>query len=142
PLRDVKIMPAKPGCLHHRARSARSSLAFIALILLAACDRANTQSQQTDQRKIWEDFSGEKALAHVQAMVDFGPRPPGTDAIEKTRTYLSKQLDLFGWKVTRQTFTDDTPRGKVEFVNLIATFGGKNSAPTFVICSNYDTSTF
>ncbi|MEY2564407.1 MAG: glutaminyl-peptide cyclotransferase [Verrucomicrobiota bacterium] len=115
---------------------------IIAFALLAGCDRAQTQSQPANQKKIWEDFSGDKALAHVQAMVDFGPRPPATEAIEKTRTYLIKQLELFGWKVTRQTFTDDTPRGKIEFVNLIATFAAKDVAPSFIVCSHYDTKTF
>ena len=114
---------------------------FAALVALAGCDRANTETSRTDQRKIWEDFSGDKALAHVQAMVDFGPRPPGTGAIEKTRAYLTKQLEAAGWKVERQIFSDDTPRGKVQFVNLIATFGAK-SAPSFLVCSHYDTKTF
>lgn len=115
---------------------------FLALGLLAACDRASTQAPRNSQKKIWEDFSGEKALAHVQAMVDLGPRPAGSEAIEKTRGYLTKQLELFGWKVERQGFADETPRGKVEFVNLIATFGGKESAPSFLLCSHYDTKTF
>ena len=123
-------------------RSARSTFTFVALLLLAACDRAGTQSPQAANKKIWEDFSGEKALAHVQAMVDFGPRPAGSEAIEKTRAYLTRQLELFGWKVERQGFVDDTPRGKVEFVNLIATFGGKESAPSFLLCSHFDTKTF
>jgi glutaminyl-peptide cyclotransferase len=116
---------------------------LVALGFLAACNRAQTESPPRDnQKKIWEDFSGEKAMAHVQAMVDFGPRPPATEAIEKTRTYLTKQLELFGWKVVRQTFSDDTPRGKVEFVNLIATFAAKGTGPSFLICSHYDTKTF
>jgi len=115
------------------------ALAILAAAALGACDRASTQSSQG--RKIWEDFSGEKALAHVQAMVNLGPRPPGTEAIEKTRGYLIKQLEATGWKVERQTFTNDTPRGKVEFVNLIATFGA-TSAPAFLVCSHYDTKTF
>lgn len=105
------------------------------------CERAATSSQRTDQRKIWEDFSGDKALAHVQAMVDFGPRPPGSEAIEKTRVYLTSQLEAAGWKVERQSFSDKTPRGKMQFVNLIATFGGQ-SAPAFLACSHYDTKTF
>jgi hypothetical protein len=134
-------MPAEPGKFYHRARNARSTFAFLALILLVACDRAHTQSR-ADQKKIWEDFSGEKALAHVQAMVDFGPRPPGTDAIEKTRSYLVQQLEIAGWKVERQSFSEETPRGKKQFVNLIATFGGKGSAASFLICSHYDTKTF
>lgn len=119
----------------------RAGLLF-AFGLLVACDRAPTQLRNDAQTKIWEEFSGEKALAHVQAMVDIGPRPPGTEAIEKTRSYLTKQLELFGWKVTRQAFSDTTPRGKIEFVNLIATFAGKESAPSFLICSHYDTKVF
>jgi hypothetical protein len=115
---------------------------LFAVGLSAACDRAQTQSRPDLSVKIWEEFSGEKALAHVQAQVDFGPRPPGTEAIEKTRNYLTKQLELSGWKVTRQPFSDTTPRGKIEFVNLIATFPGKSNAPSFLVCSHYDTKTF
>jgi len=114
---------------------------LLAFGLLGACDRAQTSSERQAQKKIWEEFSGEKALAHVQSMVDLGPRPPGTEAIEKTRIYLTKQLELSGWKVTRQPFADNTPRGKVEFVNLIATFAAAD-APPFLVCSHYDTKIF
>jgi hypothetical protein len=115
-----------------------SAVAILALAFLFGCERAKTQSQP---RKIWEDFSGDKALAHVQAMVNLGPRPPGTDAIEKARTYLTKQLETAGWKVERQTFSEQTPRGTMQFVNLIATFGS-GAAPSFLVCSHYDTKTF
>ena len=122
------------------SRSARAMFA-VAALLLTACDHGNTQAQRSSQKKIWEDFSGEKALAHVQAMVDIGPRPPGTDAIEKTRNYLVQQLEAAGWKVERQSFSDETPRGKVQFINLIATFGSQ-AAPSFLVCSHYDTKIF
>jgi glutaminyl-peptide cyclotransferase len=115
---------------------------LLAFSLLGACDRAETGPERNPQKKIWEEFSGEKALAHVQAMVDLGPRPPGTEAIEKTRMYLTKQLELSGWKVTRQPFIDNTPREKIEFVNLVATFAAADLAPSFLICSHYDTKTF
>jgi glutaminyl-peptide cyclotransferase len=130
---------ACPRASRNRIRRWNRTALVVAFVLLTGCERANTQSQRTDQKKIWEDFSGEKALAHVQVMVDFGPRPPGTEAIEKTRMYLTKQLEAAGWKVERQSFSDDTPRGKVQFVNLIATFG---SSPSFLACSHYDTKTF
>ena len=115
---------------------------LLAFGLLGACDRALTRPQRDAHRKIWEEFSGEKAMAHVQVLVDFGPRPPGSEAIEKTRNYLTTQLELLGWKVTRQVFTDDTPRGKIEFVNLIAVFPGKDGPPFFLLSSHYDTKTF
>lgn len=93
--------------------------------------------------KIWEELSGEKAFAHVQRLVDFGPRPSGSEAIEKSRHYIEDQLRSFGWHVTRQAFTDDTPRGKVQFVNLIAQFPEQGkAAPLFLLCSHYDTKMF
>jgi len=112
-----------------------------ATMLSVACGQAATQSRPGDGKKISDDFSGDKALAHVQAMVDFGPRPPASEAIEKTRVYLTKQLEQSGWKVQRQAFSENTPRGKVDFVNLIATYGAA-PAPSFLVCSHYDTKTF
>ena len=103
----------------------------------------SAESVAASQTKVWEEFSGEKALAHVQRLVDFGPRPPGSGAIEKSGDYIDNQLRLAGWHVTRQAFTDDTPRGKVRFVNLIARFATQaKTAPTFLLCSHYDTKTF
>jgi len=135
-----------PRAIRRRSTSSPSIPRIAGLVLLfgllAGCDRTHPQTERGAPKKIWEEFSGEKALAHVQAMVDFGPRPPGTEAIEKARQYLTKQLELWGWKVTRQTFVDTTPRGKVEFVNLVATFAAADRAPSFLVCSHYDTKTF
>lgn len=122
-------------------RLRRSALAlFIVLFVVATL---SAESPGAPQAKIWEEFSGEKALAQVQRFVDLGPRPPGSGAIEKSRDYIENQLRLSGWQVTRQAFTDDTPRGKVQFLNLIARFPGQRSAaPSFLLCSHYDTKTF
>ena len=118
--------------------------AFVPFILIPiVVSILGAESPPASQSKAWEDFSGEKALAHVQRLVDFGPRPPGSDAIEKSRDYIDNQLRLAGWQVTRQAFTDDTPRGKVRFVNLIARSPTQaKNAPSFLLCSHYDTKTF
>src|SRR5881296_1973588 len=99
---------------------------------------------KTETPKIWEEFSGEKAFAQVQRLVDFGPRPAGSKAIEKSRTYIEDQLRRSGWQVTRQAFNDDTPRGKIQFANLVAQFSaqGKPAPPSFLLCSHYDTKMF
>jgi Zn-dependent M28 family amino/carboxypeptidase len=96
------------------------------------------------EAKIWEEFSGEKAFVHVQRLVDLGPHPAGSDAIEKARDYIEEQLRHSGWQVTRQAFTDETPRGKVRFVNVIARFSGNANpaSPEFLLCSHYDTKLF
>jgi len=101
-------------------------------------------SSRAAETKIWEEFSGEKALLHVQHLVDLGPHPVGSDAIEKAREYIEAQLRHSGWQVTRQGFTEETPRGKVRFVNLIARFSGDGNAaaPSFLLCSHYDTKLF
>ena len=114
------------------------------LLLLALAWILFAQQSCAAEAKIWEEFSGEKALAHVQRLVDLGPHPAGSVAIEKARDYIEAQLRHSGWQVTRQSFTDDTPRGKTHFVNLIARFAGDASpaSPSLLLCSHYDTKLF
>jgi hypothetical protein len=114
------------------------------LLLLALTWIVFVHESCATDTKIWEEFSGEKALAHVQRLVDLGPHPAGSEAIEKVRGYIEEQLRHSGWQVTRQSFADDTPRGKIHFVNLIARFGGhtKTESPSFLFCSHYDTKLF
>jgi glutaminyl-peptide cyclotransferase len=96
--------------------------------------------------KISEEFSGEKAFEHVRHLVELGPRTPGSEAIEKSRTYIEQQLASWGWHTLRQTFTDKTPRGEVTFTNLVAEFRGVGNKikpkPSFLLCSHYDTKVF
>jgi len=67
-----------------------------------------------------KQFSGEKALQHVVALNDFGPRPPQSEGYRKSLTYLEKELNELGWKTDRQSFSSATPIGTVEFTNLLA----------------------
>jgi len=119
----------------------RIAIAFAAAVLAFFFATSVTKSGPP---KIWEEFSGEKAFAHIQRLVDFGPRPAGSTAIEKSRDYIEDQLRRFGWQVTRQTFSDDTPRGKIHFVNLLAQFSGQENARAslLLLCSHYDTKMF
>src|SRR6266853_6604029 len=119
-----------------------TALFFFPFVLFLSIIRG--EAPRPSQARIWEEFSGEKALAHVQRLVDFGPRPPGSKAIEKSRDYIEDQLRRSGWQVTKQAFSDDNPRGKIQFVNLIAQFSarGKAAAPSFLLCSHYDTKMF
>ncbi len=113
-------------------------------LVCCGCDKGESRSQP--QSKPWEEFSGSNAFEHVRRLVDFGPRPPASAAIKKSRDYITKQLQLFGWQVSPQSFSDATPRGKVSFVNLVSRFSstatGQKSAPVFLLCSHYDTKIF
>src|ERR1043166_1148126 len=118
-----------------------SSTTSFLLLLLLGCRRA--ENSPATETKIWAEFSGDRAFAHVQQLVDLGPRPPQSDALEKTRVYIDHQLRLAGWTVEAPEFADETPRGLVRFVNLIARFHAPGKVPTsFLLCSHYDTKIF
>ena len=122
-------------------RSRRAGLISLCLILAGSCAKAPAPTRE--KTEIWKDFSGEKALVHVQKLVDFGPRPPGSPALEEARGYIKQQLKSFGWTVAEQPFTQQTPSGLIRFVNLIARFGAsEQSDGLFLLCSHYDTKVF
>ncbi len=123
----------------------RRSFLLLCVCLLAACEEAGRAAKGAGPEKLWAEFSGERALAHVARLVDLGPRPPASEAIEQARAYITEELQARGWTVTRQTFTDTTPRGPITFVNLIATYAGgagNKATPSFLLCSHYDTKVF
>src|SRR5438132_12425580 len=91
-------------------------------LFLTTCAILLVQSCTFRIAPLWESFSGEKAFAHVQRLVDLGPRPAGSEALEKSRLYIIEQLKSAGWTVTRSEFSDQTPRGNIKFVNFVALF--------------------
>jgi Zn-dependent M28 family amino/carboxypeptidase len=91
---------------------------------------------------LWENFSGAKAYAHVQHLVELGPRPAGSEALEKSRIYIIDQLKAVGWTTIRSEFSAPTPRGMMTFVNLVARFGSQKGPAQFLLSSHYDTKTF
>ncbi|MGB8340880.1 MAG: M28 family peptidase [Chthoniobacterales bacterium] len=131
-------MPEKKSLLR------RVALLLVGAVLLALVIVFVQGREPAATAEPWKEFSGTKALAHVQALVDLGPRPAGSEAIKKSRAYITRELERIGWKVREQSFMDETPRGPVAFVNLIATYAGERSekAPRFLLCSHYDTKTF
>ncbi|MBP7948445.1 MAG: M28 family peptidase [Verrucomicrobiales bacterium] len=96
---------------------------------------------------VHNNFSGEKAFAHVKAQVDMGPRPAGSAAVENLRRYLEDQLKAAGWETTRQEFSSYTREGTVKFANLRARFPVPESqtwkrAAAVLVGSHFDTKLF
>jgi hypothetical protein len=111
---------------------------------LAACS-GGSKFEYDEAKALQKEVSGDNALAHVEALVGFGSRPAGSEAIEKSRLYIEKTLSDFGWSVERQTFEEQTQQGKKTFVNLRARFGTADSRADEVsglLCSHYDTKHF
>jgi Peptidase family M28 len=123
-------------------RMLRRGLQFVSLAALAGLGFGSCKPPVV-HGKPWEEFSGAKALANVQALVDLGPRPPGSDAIMKARAYIQQNLEAAGWQVIEQPVTDQTPRGPVRFVNLIARRPNEwMREDVFLVASHYDTKIF
>lgn len=99
--------------------------AFPLILSLAGCgDNGQPEYQFDPAKAAYADFSGDLALKRVKTVCDFGPRPPGSEALESSRRWIEKVLAEAGWTVQRQTFTENTPIGKIEFVNLRARYPG------------------
>src|SRR5438552_16823569 len=88
-------------------------------LFLATFATLSIQSCSSRTPPLWENFSGEKAFAHVQHLVDLGPRPAGSEALEKSRLYIIEQLKSAGWTVPRSEFSDKIPCGTLTFYTLL-----------------------
>ena len=110
---------------------------FMATALLAGCHGGGAPVAD-----LWDDYSGDRAFADVKAMVDMGPRPAASAALEQTRQYIITEVQKAGWTIEKQEFDDDTPRGKIHFCNLIARYGGDTTTQEAIVCSHYDTKWF
>jgi hypothetical protein len=83
-------------------------------------------------------FDGNRAFEHVRKQVEFGPRPPGSPELEKTRAYILAELKSYGLNVTQDEFTPSTPVGQRKMVNVTAELPGESSE-VVMISSHYDT---
>jgi glutaminyl-peptide cyclotransferase len=83
-------------------------------------------------------FSGAQAYAYTREAVALGPRPDGSPAIAKLRTFIRQQLAAHGCEVTSDKFTAQTPDGPLQMENIIAKFPGK-SGRAIVVSGHYDT---
>ena len=97
-----------------KATDWKGIFALLCLLNLSACQ------QEPSSSELWAEFSGTNAMEHAQNLVALGPRPAGSEALERARKYLIGKLEAAGWRVQRQAFTAVTPRGELEFSNLIA----------------------
>ncbi len=120
---------------------------FVPFILLGcpgggnkSADATSTNSASSPARTT-SDFDGERAFEHVRKQVEFGPRPPGSAELEKTRGYLIDQLKSYGLQVMTDEFHPVTPVGNRKMVNVTAELPGE-STDVIIISSHYDTKLF
>jgi glutaminyl-peptide cyclotransferase len=118
-------------------------------MLLPSCGNNNAGvPSRAPKATAWTNFSGDRALADVKAIVDLGPRPSGSTELETSRQYIEKKLLEAGWETKRQEFEADAGiRGKLKMANILARFKVEGSDTwtrkvTAAVCSHYDTKWF
>ena len=80
-------------------------------------------------------------MEHAKKQIDFGPRPPDTTSLAKTRSYIINELKSYGLAVTTDDFTASTPQGQKKMTNIVGDVVGE-SKTTILIASHYDTKFF
>jgi glutaminyl-peptide cyclotransferase len=83
-------------------------------------------------------FDGQFAYEQVVKQVSFGPRPPGSPAIQKLQDYMVEQLKSYGCAVDTDTFSADTPDGRVPMKNIVAKIPGQKPG-IILLGTHYDT---
>ena len=83
-------------------------------------------------------FDGTRAMDHVKKQIDFGPRPPDTPQLAKTRAYIAGELRSYGLKVSFDEFVAVTPQGQKKMANIVGEIAGE-SKTMILLTSHYDT---
>lgn len=83
-------------------------------------------------------FNGERAMAHARKQIEFGPRPPDSPQLEKTRAYIVNELQSYGLAVSLDEFTATTPHGEKKMANIVAEIPGATKS-MILIASHYET---
>jgi Zn-dependent M28 family amino/carboxypeptidase len=89
------------------------------------------------QRKA-TSVDGSLAYSHVEKLVGFGPRPPGSPAIAKSQAYIADVLKKLGLQVEHQDFLANTPNGPVSMKNIVGKTQ-QSGRPVVILASHYDT---
>lgn len=118
--------------------ASRKELLLVIVLFLAACTSpAQTQPTVTAAPTFTVTpeplhFDGDRAYAHVQAQLAFGPRIPGTPGHDKIREWIMNEVIAAGWQFETQA---SETMGHMIY-NLIA----KNSQqpPQIIIGAHYD----
>src|SRR2546427_1178372 len=86
-------------------------------------------------------FSEQRADTDLRTIVGFGPRPAGSEALAKARSYIVSELSKAGLKPQLDEFDARTPRGLRHMVNIRAIRPGATSS-IIAVTGHYDTKVF
>lgn len=93
----------------------------LALFAVPACEKKKKPALPPERERL----GGRAAFHHTREILSYGPRPPESAALAKTRRYIIAELKKTGWKTTPHSFTREVAYfgRKMKFTNLSARFG-------------------
>jgi glutaminyl-peptide cyclotransferase len=83
-------------------------------------------------------FDGQRAYALVAKQVSFGPRPSGSPAIFQLQEFLQAELKSYGCKFEVDSFSADTPDGRLPMKNILVKIPGEKPG-IILLGTHYDT---
>lgn len=105
---------------------------------LPARDAGAAKVQTSKSHLPLSGVNGDLAFAHVERLVGFGPRPPGSPGIARAQAYIIETLKKLKLEVDRQDFLASTPNGPISMKNIVAKARGEQSQ-VVILASHYDT---
>ena len=139
---------AAPGDPLRPRRLARSRAGFLlsctALLALLSCTLVPASCNNEIAEPPPVVYDSDRAWAHLEKIVGFGPRYSGGKGNADLQKYLQNELTALGLRPVRETFVDRTPIGPVEFANVYADVPAEppadgSSPPMVVLVSHFDT---
>ena len=112
-------------------------IAFVAGVF----DRGPAQQQQSPTiRAIPAQYNQQRAFQYLNQLCELGPRPSGSDAMQRQQEILTKVFTANGATVRQQTFEIRHPEdgSPVPMANLIAEWHPERPK-RFLLCAHYDT---
>jgi len=83
-------------------------------------------------------FDGKRAYEQVVKQLSFGPRPAGSAALAKLQEYLESELKSYGCAVEADSFSADTPAGRLPMKNFLVKIPGQKPG-IILLGTHYDT---
>jgi glutaminyl-peptide cyclotransferase len=85
-----------------------------------------------------DGFDGKRAYEQVVKQVRFGPRPAGSPALAQLQNYLESELKSYRCAVDTDSFSADTPAGRIPMKNLLVKIPGEKPG-IILLGTHYDT---
>jgi glutaminyl-peptide cyclotransferase len=85
-----------------------------------------------------DGFDGKRAYEQVAKQVSFGPRPAGSAALGQLQNYMETELKSYGCAVETDSFSADTPAGRLPMKNILVKIPGEKPG-IILLGTHYDT---